>query len=178
MKKSVPTWQMAGFIFTGVLGTLLHFLFDWTDGSVIAALFSAVNESIWEHTKLLFYPMLLFALIEYKAWGREVPSFWCIKLLGIFAGLLLIPVLYYSYTGILGVSADWFNIAIFFVAAAVSYFLETKLFQKVFRCAVPSWAAIALLCLLAAIYTLLTFYPPRVPFFEDPVTGNYGFFEM
>lgn len=53
MKKSIPYWQAAGFIFTAILGTLLHFLFDWTNGSVIAALFSAVNESIWEHMKLL-----------------------------------------------------------------------------------------------------------------------------
>ena len=53
MKKSVPYWRVGGFIFTAVVGTLLHFLFDWTGGSVAAALFSAVNESIWEHLKLL-----------------------------------------------------------------------------------------------------------------------------
>ena len=62
---------MVGFVFTGVLGTLLHFVFDWTDSSAIAAVFSAVNESIWEHIKLLIYPMLLFAFWEYKVWGRE-----------------------------------------------------------------------------------------------------------
>ena len=44
------------------MGTLLHFLFDWTGGNAVVALFSAVNESIWEHLKLLFYPMVLFAV--------------------------------------------------------------------------------------------------------------------
>lgn len=166
MRKSVPTWQMVGFIFTGVLGTLLHFLFEWTGENIIAALFSAVNESIWEHTKLLFYPMVLFALAEYKAWGREVLSFWCIKLIGILTGLILIPVLYYTYTGILGISADWFNITIFFIAAAAAYFLETKLFEKEISCRIPTWAAVAVLCILAIVYTALTFYPPLIPFFS------------
>ena len=28
MKPSIPLWQMAGFVFTGILGTFFHFLFD------------------------------------------------------------------------------------------------------------------------------------------------------
>lgn len=178
MKKSVGVWQAAGFVFTGVLGTLLHFLFDWTGGSIGAALFSAVNESIWEHMKLLFYPMLLFAGIEYRTWGKAYPSFWCVKLVGILVGLTLIPVLYYSYTGILGVSADWFNIAIFFIAAGVTYWLENKLFQKKFSCPLGGGFAFFLLCLLAVAFTVLTFLPPRIPLFKDPITGTYGFWKL
>lgn len=177
MKRSIPVWQMAGFVFTGILGTLLHFFFDWTGGSGIAAVFSAVNESIWEHTKLLFYPMVLFAVIEYKAWGKTVTSFWCIKLIGVLMGLVMIPVVYYTYTGILGKSADWFNIAIFFLAAAAVYFAETKLFLKDAACKLLPRAALAVLCLMGVIYTVLTFYPPHIPLFQDPVNGTYGYFE-
>lgn len=166
---------MVGFIFTGVLGTLLHFLFEWTGENLIAALFSAVNESIWEHTKLLFYPMVLFALAENKVWGGKVASFWCIKLLGILTGLILIPVAYYTYTGVFGISVDWLNITIFFIAAAATYYLEAKLFEKEIDCPVPAWLAVGVIILLAAVYTVLTFYPPRIPFFRDPVTGTYGF---
>ena len=175
MKKSIPFWQMVGFIFTGILGTLLHFLFDWTGGSMVAAFFSAVNESIWEHMKLLYYPMLVFALMEYRAWGREQGSFWCVKLVGFLFGLALIPVIYYTYTGLLGVEADWFNIAIFFIAAAAAFFMETKLFQKNFACPLGPAASFALILLIAALFTVLTFAPPHIPFFRDPVTGTYGF---
>lgn len=174
MKKSIPNWQVAGFLFTAILGTFLHFLFDLTGGSIIAALFSAVNESIWEHMKLLYYPMLIFALIEFFAWGRECRSFWCIKLVGILTGIVLIPVLYYTYTGILGISASWFNITIFFIAAAVVFWLEAKLFEKQLDCPVPA-AAFALVCLIAVIFTVLTFVPPHIPLFRDPLTGTYGF---
>jgi len=176
-EKNVSTWQMAGFVCTGVLGTLLHFLFDWTGGSLSAALFSAVNESIWEHMKLLFYPMVLFAWIEYMAWGREVDSFWCVKLRGILTGLLLIPVLYYTYTGSLGVSVDWLNITIFFLAAMVVYRLETRLLESGKACRLPGWAGVLGLLLLALVFTAATFFPPQIPLFRDPVTGTYGFFK-
>ena len=175
MKRSVSAWQMGGFVFTGILGTLLHFLFDWTGGSGVAALFSAVNESIWEHMKLLYYPMLTFAFVEYSHWGRDYPQFWCVKLAGILAGLILIPVMYYTYTGILGLSADWFNIAIFFLTAGAVFYLETKLFEKQHTCRLSPDKAFVLLCLVGVIFTVLTFATPKIPFFEDPLTGTYGF---
>lgn len=175
MKRSIPCWQVAGFIFTAILGTFLHFLFDLSGRSVTAALFSAVNESIWEHMKLLFYPMVLFALIEYSFWGKEYRGFWCVKLLGILLGLVLIPVLYYTYTGILGVSADWFNVTIFFIAAGVAFWWETKRFQKDAACPVLSAVAVILIGLIAVVFTVLTFLPPHIPFFRDPLTGTYGF---
>ena len=163
-------------MFTAVVGTLLHFLFEWTNSSIVAALFSAVNESIWEHMTLLFYPMVVFGLVEYRFWGKECPAFWRIKLLGILIGLVRIPVVYYTSTGILGMSADWFNITIFFIAAGVSYLLEAKLFQHPLACNHPAKYAIFLLCLISLTFTVFTFRPPHIPFFRDPINSTYGFF--
>lgn len=177
MKKAIPYWQMVGFIFTAVAGTLLHFLFDWSGGNVVAALVSAVNESIWEHLKLLFYPMLLLAVVEYFYWGREEESFWCIKLLGSLLGFLLIVTVYYTYTGALGVKADLFNITLFFLAAGLVYWVETKLFQRKFVCKLGEKWAMLLVFLLVIAFTVLTFLPPQIPLFADPITGTYGFQE-
>lgn len=170
MKPSVFYWQSAGFIFTSIVGTLLHFLFDWTGQNVVAALFSAVNESIFEHMKLLFYPMFAFALIQNRFMGSE--NFWCIKLKGMLLGLGLIPILYYTYTGILGTSADWFNIAIFFLAAGAAFWWEAQLFKKNQACSIN---ALPFILLIAVAFPVLTFYPPHIPFFRDPQTGTYGF---
>lgn len=175
MEKVLSRWQLAGFLFTSVLGTFLHFLFDITGQNVVAALFSAVNESIWEHMKLLYYPMVIFAIVQYFYGGKHIPGFWCKKLAGILLGLGLIPVLYYTYTGILGVSADWFNITIFFIAAAAAYWAETRLFQKNTDCPLPDWVALLLVFLIGVIFTVLTFFPPHIPFFRDPLTGTYGY---
>ena len=175
MKRSVPAWQMGGFIFTGILGTFLHFLFDLAGGCLWAGLFSAVNESIWEHMKLLFYPMALFALLEFLFWGKETPGFWKVKLMGILVGLVLIPVIYYTYTGILGVSADWFNIAIFFLASGAAYFLETRRFQRGLTSPAGNKLSAFAIVALALVFTVLTFFPPEIPLFRDPQDGTYGY---
>lgn len=168
-------WQAAGFIFTSVLGTLLHFAFDWSGQNAAVALFSAVNESIWEHMKLLYYPMFLFSLIQYRGWGKTTPGFWWVKLAGILLGLTLIPLIYAAYTGILGVSVDWFNIAIFFIAAGAAYWLEYRAFRRGRVCRYSPRIAFGLVCLIGVVFTLMTFFPPRIPFFRDPITGSYGF---
>ncbi len=173
MKKSLSFWQFAGFVFTGVLGTLLHFLYDWTDITFIA-LFSAVNESIWEHMKILFFPMLIFAVFESRYFAKEYENFWCAKLIGILVGITIIPVMYYTYTGALGVSADWFNIVIFYIAAAVAYIIETQLMKSDKNFCKSPKMAIIVLCIVAVVFVIFTFVPPEIPLFEDPITKTYG----
>ena len=177
MKERVAHWQVAGVVFASVLGTFLHFLFDLTGGSLVAALVSAVNESIWEHMKLLYYPMLLFAMAEYRVWGRQREDFWPVKLAGTVLGLTLIPVIYYTYSGILGVNVDFVNIAIFFLAVMAAYRAETALFARQRRWRIGGGLALGLLLGISGVFTLLTFFPPHIPFFRDPLTGTYGFID-
>lgn len=159
-------WQVIGFIFVSVLGTLLHFFYDWTGGSPVAALIGAVDESVWEHMKLIFYPMVLFAFIQYRKTGGK--CFWWIKLAGILTALTLIPVLYYTYSGILGVTANWFNVTIFFLAAAAGFFLEARLFLRDKACKKPQWIAVLILAVLAVAFTVFTFWKPDIPLFQIP----------
>ncbi|MBE6656019.1 MAG: hypothetical protein E7609_03990 [Ruminococcaceae bacterium] len=173
MKSSVGIWQFWGFAVTSLLGTLLHYLYDWTKKSVWVAPFSGVNESTWEHMKLLFWPLFLFAVIEYFFFRKE-KSFWCIKLRGILLGLALIPVIFYTYNGVIGKSPDWINIAIFFLSAAVAYVYETRLFKKEnLRCKRPKLAFFAL-CVIGALFVIFTFWTPSLGIFLDPLTGRYG----
>lgn len=174
MNRSVRLWQIIGFVFTGIAGVLLHFLYEWTNESVIAAPFSAVNESIWEHMKLLYFPLFVFAVIEYRFVGKKYENYWCVKLLGTAVGLLSIPSLYYTYTGALGVKADWFNILIFFLAAGAVYFIEYQLLKNGIGYCVSPLAAFTVLCLTGLAFIVLTFVQPKIPLFGDPITGLYG----
>lgn len=174
MKKSLKLWQIGGFVFTGIAGVLLHFLYDWSDNSIIVAPFSAVNESIWEHMKLLFFPMFVFALVEYKFIGKYYENFLCAKLAGTITGLLLIPIIYYTYTGVLGINADWFNIVIFFIAAGVAYYLENLLMRNKLGFCKSSCVAFVILCFIAVLFVVMTFIQPKIPLFQDMTTGNYG----
>jgi hypothetical protein len=173
MKRSIGLWQLWGFAVTALGGTILHFLYDWLGGAVWVAPFSGVNESTWEHMKLLFWPMLLYAVVQ-SVYFRDRKDFWCIKLRGTLLGLALIPVLFYTYNGAIGKSPDWLNIAIFFASAAIAYLYETRQFKsEKSRCLYPK-LAFALLCAIALLFIIFTFLTPTIGLFKDPLAGTYG----
>ena len=173
MKREIWIWQLVGFAFTALVGTLLHFLYDWLGEAVWVAPFSGVNESTWEHMKLLFWPMLGFALIE-GIFFRGYPAFRCIKLRGVLIGLGLIPLLFYTYNGVIGKSPDWINITIFFISAAVAYTYEAvALYKNKARCASPRLSLVILLA-IGALFVVFTFLTPEIGIFRDPLTGSFG----
>ena len=174
MKRTINLWQWLGFIVTGILGVLLHYLYDWLGQNPLIALISAVNESTWEHMKLLFFPMFFFALLQAHFWKERPQNFWCIKLYGILIGLALIPIIFYTFNGVFGKSPDWYNITIFFQASAIAYLAETALFKsEKDGCCAAKLALIALLA-IAALFAAFTFFPPNIPLFRDPITMQYG----
>ena len=172
MKKDLLLWNFGGFVFTSLGGTILHFLYDWTK-SILTAPFSAINESTWEHMKLLFFPMFIFSLIQ-SYFFKEFSNFWCIKLIGILAGLIFIPVLFYTINGIFGKTPDFINIAIFFISAATVFLLETYLFKNYHCCKYP-YIAFLIICFIGLLFILFTFLTPDIPLFKDPVTNTYGY---
>ena len=176
MRKDLSVWQLAGFTFTAVLGTLLHFLYDLTKVPAFTA-FSAVNESTWEHMKILFFPMLVFAFIQSAFTGKSYPDFWWIKLAGIALALALVPTLFYTYNGAFGKSPDWFNVLVFFLAAGAGYLLEYLLFKRENQTGKLQFLALLILGAIAFLFVFFTYFPPYVPLFQDPVTGGYGWIE-
>ena len=173
MQKNLSLWQLAGLTFTAVLGTILHFLYGWVKNPIIAA-FSAVNESTWEHMKLLFIPALLFSLIEYPFFHKYSPYFWQIKCTGILIGLALIPILFYTLSGIFGKTPAWLNVLIYFIAITATYYLETHLFKRNTAPFLSLPWSIGILSLIALSFILYTFLSPQIPLFQDPITGGYG----
>lgn len=173
MKRDISFWQFGGFAFTSLFGTVLHLLYEWTNESLLVAPFSGVNESTWEHMKLLYFPLFVFALIQSRFFG-DYENFWCVKLVGIVTGLMLIPILFYTYNGMFGNSPDWLNIMIFFISAAGAFLVETRLFKAdSLRCRRPG-LAFGVVCFIGLLFVVFTFATPHIPLFEDPLTGTYG----
>ena len=173
MKRNISLWQAMGFGITVLLGTLLHFLYDISGGGSFIAAISAVNESTWEHMKLFFIPAFIFATVQRRFFPQQ-KDFWCVKLIGITLGLALIPVLFYTYNGALGASPDWVNIGIFILSSAAAFYVENRLFKNAdLRCS-ADYAAFALLLLLAALFLFFTYFPPKLPLFQDPTNGSFG----
>ena len=173
MKRSMGAWQLLGFGVTALGGTLLHFLYEWLDEAAWIAPLSGVNESTWEHMKLIFWPMFFFAIVQ-SFFFRDRANFWCVKLRGILLGLVSIPVLFYTYNGVIGKSPDWINIVIFFVSAAIAYLYETRQFNnQTTPCKSPK-ISFAVLCGIALLFVIFTFATPEIGLFQDPLTGTYG----
>lgn len=172
MKKNLWLWQLSGFTFAVVLGSLLHFLYEWTDFLLFAPI-SAVNESTWEHMKILFFPMLAFACIQAKFFSEEYVGFWWIKLIGVLAGVASIPVLFYTCSGAFGKTPDWLNVIFFFASAGGAYMLEWALFCKKVSWRFW-WIAVTVLLVIATLFIMFTFFPPQLPLFQDPIRRSYG----
>ncbi|MEG2088092.1 MAG: DUF6512 family protein [Angelakisella sp.] len=167
--------QWMGAVFTLLLGTILHFTYDWSRENAVVGIFSATNESTWEHLKLLAMPMLLFGMVEYFVWGKQIRNFIPVKALSIFLGMVTIVVLFYTYVGVVGQHFLWADIGTFVVGVLAAslfsaHFLNTELFSSE-RSIRLGWAG---LLLIAASFVLFTFFPPRVGLFLDPVSQRYG----
>ena len=171
MKQASSLWQAAGFALTTLGGTVLHFLYDWTGGNILVSPFSGVNESTWEHMKLLFWPLFLFALVQ-RLFFKDQKNYWCVKLAEILLGLALIPVLFYTYNGAFGKSPDWINISIFYISAALVFLFEWWTFkQDRLQCKCPR-IAFAAICLIGVLFVVFTFAPPKIPLFHDPLLAS------
>lgn len=171
-KKTI--WALG--IFMLISGVLLHFTFDWSGSLPLVGLFSPVNESIWEHKKLIFFPFSIGVFIQYKQSGHRVsiPGSAAIALL---IGLCSISLLYYTYTGALGVRADWFNIAIFVISVILTCVTYYRLMGKTFPSRIPLYISFGIFFLLMLLFIVFTFFPPKIPLFADPQTGTFGYFE-
>ena len=125
--KGLKQYIITGIVLVSVLGTFLHFAYDLSGNNFFVALFTPVNESIWEHTKLIFFPMLLYSLYLNKKLKAEYPCISSAMLFGSLLGVLLIIVLFYTYSGIIGYHVAFVDIAIFYISVIASFYVAYKL---------------------------------------------------
>lgn len=157
--RPAPAWW-AGLLFLLVVGSAWHFLHAATGGSDLVGAVAPVNESVWEHTKLVAIPMLLWAAIV--GWRtRRLSS----ALVGGVAGGVVSTVLmilgYDAYVAVLG--HGWFpmDLVLFTVCAVAAL----GVFERVRRARVPAWLAAVLVAGELAIFAALTFAPPDAALF-------------
>ena len=174
--ENIRKWQMAGAAFTIITGTLLHFVYGWF-GGIVWAVIGPVNESTWEHLKLIFWPAVFFAVAEYLAYGKKTDGFIPIRVTSIITGMASVVVLFYTYSGILGRNVLVLDIMVFIISVAVMYVFSYyklrnpgKLFTMFFSSSCEV-SVIAAMCILMVIFI---YDPPEIGLFQDPVSGEYG----
>lgn len=172
MKISIKNFQIFSAIFVMILGTLLHFTYEWSGGNLFIAAFSAVNESTWEHLKLLFYPMLLTTIIGYFYFSKTKHNFLCANTIGILTAVSFTTVFFYTYTGIIGTNFAFLDIGSFFIAVIFGEFVIYKLLLSNFSC--NKKTAFIVLLVLLLCFILFTYATPEIGLFRDPVSNEFG----
>ena len=165
--------EIIGTLFIIFLGTALHFTFASSGNNPIVGSFSAVNESVWEHLKLPFWPSIFWLLIIVYPVRNTVSNFLSAKVIGIILMLVLIPAVFYFYTAftkeILAV-----DIVTFMIAVLVGQIISFRLYKQEKGSRLTQVTATAIIISLAIIFIIFTFYPPHLPIFMDSETGHYG----
>jgi len=172
--RSVFVYELVGMVFIIILGSVLHFTFEWSGGNTVVGAFSAVNESVWEHLKLVFWPALFFILIEYVPLKKATNNFALAKTTGVYMAIIIIPIIFYSYTAVTGKSIFLIDISTFIVAVIIGQISSYKLLTHKKLPESFNRISLVLLILLGIAFILFTFYPLQSPIFRDPNTGKYG----
>ncbi len=119
MENKVLKWQIYGFVFISIMGSLDHFLFELSGYFYPVGAVAAVNESVWEHLKLAYWPLVLFAIFEYRYIKKESKNFLPAVAVAAYVMPAYIVIIFYSYTAITGYSILAVDLLTFYSCAFV-----------------------------------------------------------
>jgi hypothetical protein len=174
-KKIVLKWQILAFFFIVLLGSMFHFVYEWSGKSKIVAYFAAVNESTWEHLKLVFFPALIFSIIEHPFVKKYVKNYFFGKVIGFYIMPITIIVLFYGYKILFKNDSLLWDIFIFILAVFLGEYFAYKFLTKKENLGKNyEILSIVLFIIIFISFSLLTYFPPKNILFKDPITGGYG----
>jgi len=171
--RKVLMLEIIGTLFIIFLGTTLHFTFALSGNNLIVGAFSAVNESVWEHLKLPFWPSLIWLLAIMFPLTKNVRNFFSAKAVGIILMLVIILAVFYSYTAFIE-EILLVDIVTFMIAVIIGQLISYRLYNQKLGSKKLEILTIAVIAILAIIFIVFTYYPPHLPIFLDSNTCQYG----
>lgn len=174
MTKKFIKSEIIGFVFVCILGTVAHFFYEWLGNNAAVGLFCPINESPWEHLKLIFFPYLLYGAAEIRIM-RKSRNLLAAKCAGALSRMVITLAFFYTYSGIIGRNIDWLNILSFFIGVFCAFATDyiTVKADKL-QSTENQIGALLIIALLTGAFILFTYNPPMIPLFKDPVTATYG----
>jgi hypothetical protein len=172
LKRKLLKFEITSTIFIFILGTLLHFTYEWSNNNFFVGLFSAVNESTWEHLKLVFYPSLICSILGFILFRRKYPNYLYIKVKSILISLSFIVIFFYTYTGIIGTNYAILDIGSFFASVILEEVYSYKKINNNTKS--HNLLSFISLSILTICFIAFTVYPPHINLFKDPITNTYG----
>jgi hypothetical protein len=120
------------------------------------------------------WPAIFFAIIELIFIKDLAKNIFAAKAVNIISIPLSISIIFYTYTLVLGTHLLIIDIATFFISVFIAQYLSYKI---MIGREIPkniNLIGVVVMGLIAAAFIFFTFYPPHLPIFRDPLTGQYG----
>ena len=170
----LKTLKYITFIVTFALTFLCHFMYNWFP-NLLTSIFFPVNESIWEHMKMLFSTILLAGLIEYiiiKKYKIKTNNILLTNFIKAISSIPIFLMLYLPLYYILGENII-LNIGVMIITLVIIEFISYLLLEKnkiIFENAIT----LLLIIITYIIFSILTYYPPKNELFYDKQDNKYG----
>lgn len=158
-----------------LLGCSFHFLYDLFEQSPVAAVFFAVNESVWEHMKLLNTAALAWMAADWSFADRQARlRYFIARAAALPAAILTIPLLFYFFQGAFGIENLALDMVIFLFSVLFYHWFALQLEKKCLASARNQMIGIAVLAGIFLLFAVFSFLPPHLSIFLDSQTGTYG----
>lgn len=159
----------------GLIGSLLHFLFDWSGHNTVVSYFAAVNESYWEHIKIAVWPVFLLQMVLFVLGGFQFLSFIPAATIALYSIPISMVGLVFLYKSITHRNVLWLDISIFFVVVALAQTVFVLFLNQLEADVITVVISFFFLAGLVAAFIRFTAKPPREPdMFIDPLNKKYG----
>lgn len=166
--------KIVGVFISFILAIIFHFIYGWVPNSVISVI-APVNESIWEHMKLIVTPSIIFSIFEYFIYKKkdiEFNNFILSYAISSILGIIVYLLLYIPLNDIFGHKA-YIAISLLFliliIVQIVSYYIMNKSNIKH-----SSDVGILLILIIYFAFGYLTYHPPKINLFYDYMNKGYG----
>lgn len=152
-----------------------HFIYNLFP-NILFSFFFPINESIFEHLKILFTSTIIYGLFDYLLLKKEqikVNNFsfnlFLSSTLSILIFLLLYLPIYYIIGEFLPVTLLLMLLTYSLCQLISYYILSTKKIPYL------NTLSILFIILIYLNFIILTYSPPKEDLFKDPITNTYGF---
>lgn len=161
--------NILSFFAISIIGTLGHFIYDWSGNIMILGLIFPISESVWEHLKLIFFPCLFYFFIEYMLISKKPRNYMPASISSIFKAMAFIVISFYTLNGVFGKIPDFINIVIYYVAVILAIFCRNKSieFDKQYsknKKLILYFSTVVFM----ALFFIFSFIPPNLNIFKDP----------
>uniref|UniRef100_UPI004055A06F DUF6512 family protein n=1 Tax=Acetatifactor sp. TaxID=1872090 RepID=UPI004055A06F len=165
--NTLKRYTIIGIIFVLIVGTISHFVYDWSGQNIIIGFFFPINESTWEHMKLVFFPMLLYTFTISKNRNDSSPCITSSFPLGTLVGTFMIPILFYTYSGILGYNLLVLDLLTFALSVLIAF---TVAYNAAISCRFEPYEKILkfVVFTITICFFVFTYFPPDIALFENP----------